>query len=414
MLNSLKFKVRDNHKTLTVMLFTVMFISVTLLSSSLPKFTVHAAGSNMAQVSGITSVTQVSAGQFHSLFLKSDGTVWAVGNNGSGELGDGTTTQRCTVVQVLTTASGHPALSSVVEIAAGAGFSLARTSDGKVWAWGSNSVNQLGDGTTTSRSYADKVKVAGSPPTDLSGVTGIAAGSEHGLALTSGSIKAWGSNNLGQLGNGTTTASAYATAVSSITDATQVAAGQFHSLALRGSTSGQLKAWGQNTSGQLGNNSNTASSTPVDMRDSLGTIFTNAGYVSGGVDFTVVTTTGGKVWSTGGNGQGQLGTGCSGATNGLVKITSLTGVSKAVGGQMTLHVLAVISSTINGWGYNAYGQVGDGTTTDACSFVQVNDSSGSAVTNFTAVSAGLHHSLGLKSNGTAWSWGDNITCQLGH
>ena len=98
------------------------------------------------QVQGLSSVTAIAAGEVHSLALKSDGTVWAWGNNYYGQLGDGTTTDRYTPVQV-------QGLSSVVAVAADISHSLAVKSDGTVWAWGKNDHGQLGDGTTCKTLY---------------------------------------------------------------------------------------------------------------------------------------------------------------------------------------------------------------------------------------------------------------------
>jgi len=99
----------------------------------------------------LTGVTALAGGQYHSLAVKSDGTAWAWGYNGYGQLGDGTTTQRTTPVQVKGP-GGSGYLTGVTAIAAGYYHSLAVKSDGTAWAWGYNTYGQLGDGTTTSRS----------------------------------------------------------------------------------------------------------------------------------------------------------------------------------------------------------------------------------------------------------------------
>lgn len=121
------------------------------------------------QVSGLSGLTLIAAGAEHTLALKSDGTLWAWGYNFYGWLGDGTTTDRLTPVEV----SG---LSGVSAIAAGEQHSLALKSDGTVWAWGRNLDGQLGDGTTT-RGRLTPVQVGG-----LSGVMAIASGSYYNMA----------------------------------------------------------------------------------------------------------------------------------------------------------------------------------------------------------------------------------------
>jgi len=151
------------------------------------------------------------------------------------------------------------------------------------------------------------------------------------------------------------------------------------------------------------------------MADNSGVTFTGAGFVSAGINFTTLTTvSSNRVWSTGNDGRGQQGTGCAGSTCGFVRIGSFTNVSKALAGPTAEHAVSLqIDTSARGWGRNEYGQVGNGSTSDQCSRATVVNGSGSAITGFTGVSGGGLHSLGLKSDGTAWSWGDNTFGQLG-
>lgn len=156
------------------------------------------------QVQGLTGIVAISGGYDHYLALKSDGTVWAWGYNGSGELGDNTTQIRYAPVQVLGP-GGTGYLTGVTAIAAGWYHSLAIKSDGTVWAWGDNSSYQLGDTTWADRHTPIQVLGPGGTNT-LSGITAIAADYDHSLALKSdGTIWAWGTNCSGELGDGTTT-----------------------------------------------------------------------------------------------------------------------------------------------------------------------------------------------------------------
>ena len=417
MSNVYRSKLKRNRFNALPLLALTAFLGIALLVPYLPHSTVYAIDTlHPGQVSGISNVTKIAAGHIHSLFLKSDGTVWAVGNNGSGQLGDNSTTDRSSVVQVVINGTGT-ALTNVTAIAGGAAHSIALKSDGTVWTWGDNSFGQLGDGTNTSCNGIAYCRKVAAQVTGLTNVIGIAAGTYHNLALISGgTVKSWGRNNYGQLGDNSTTDRQTPVTVdtSSLSDATQVAAGGFHSVALRGNNSGKLKAWGKGSDGQLGNNTWSDSLLPSTMADTLGTTFTGAGFVSAGVNFTTVTTTGGKVWSTGSDFRGQQGTGCSGSTSGLAKIGSFANVSKAQAGPTGEHVVsAQTDSTARGWGRNDNGQVGNGNTTDQCSPTTVVDSMSSAVTGFTSVSGGGLHSLGLKSDGTVWSWGNNTYGQLG-
>lgn len=412
------------------MAWFMMMAGAALLSLSSLEPSVHALGSpNPAQVTTLANVTQVAGGLQHSLFLKSDGTVYAVGANGSGQLGDGTTTNRTTAVQV----SG---LTNVVEIAAGAAFSLARKSDGTVYAWGDNSYGELGNGTSPSSCTVSYPSVSYSnTPVQVNGVssaTGIAAGAWHGVALISGgTVKTWGRNTYGQLGNGAggDFTENYDTrcvqSASGVTDATQVAAGQNHSVILRGNNSGKLKAWGNNGDGQLADGTNTLRNSPVTMVifndvTFLYETFTGGIFVSASANTTAVVNSGNKVLTAGNNGRGQLGQGCGtiSSRNFLNKIGSFSSVLKAVGGSTSEHFVALKSDgTLWAWGRNDYGQLGDGSNTDQCPPVAVVDSMGATITGFSSPAAGGLHSLAIKSDAMsiarAWTWGDNTFGQLG-
>jgi alpha-tubulin suppressor-like RCC1 family protein len=204
-------------------------------------------------VSGLTGIiTAISAGVFNTVALKNDRTVLAWGLNSSGQLGDGTTTDSDTPVPV----SG---LINVIAISAGESYAVALKNDGTVWAWGSNGYGQLGDGSTIEKHT----------PVPVSGLTGIitaiSAGELHTVALKNdGTVWAWGRNNYGQLGDGTTTDSDTPVQASGLTGITAIAAGESHTVALK--NDGTLWAWGRNNYGQLGDGTTTDSDTPVQVK----------------------------------------------------------------------------------------------------------------------------------------------------
>ncbi|WP_018908378.1 Ig-like domain repeat protein [Salinispora arenicola] len=202
-----------------------------------------------------TTVTAVAAGNAHSLAVTSTGTMLAWGANSSGQLGDGTTTPRSTPVAV-----DLPVGTTITTIAASSSsHSLAVTSTGTMLAWGANFTGQLGDGTITNRSTPVAVDLPAATT-----VTAVATGSGHSLAVTStGTMLAWGGNGSGQLGDGSTTSSSTPVAVDlpAGTTVTAVAGGAGHSLAL--TSTGTMLAWGFNTSGQLGDGTTSNRSTPI-------------------------------------------------------------------------------------------------------------------------------------------------------
>jgi Regulator of chromosome condensation (RCC1) repeat len=202
------------------------------------------------QVSGLSGVTAIAVGSaaFHSLALKSDGTVWAWGSNATGQIGNNSLTDSHVPVQVL---------SGVTAIAAGDSHSLAVKSGGTVWAWGYNGFGQLGNNSTTDSHVP--VQVVGA-----SGITAIAGGYGHSLALKSdATVWAWGMNGFGQLGNNSITESLVAVQVSGLSGVTAIAGAHYHSLALK--SGGTVWAWGYNSNGQLGDTTTTFRKVPVQV-----------------------------------------------------------------------------------------------------------------------------------------------------
>jgi alpha-tubulin suppressor-like RCC1 family protein len=309
-------------------------------------------------VSVLSGVTAVAAGGEHSLALLSNGTVMAWGNNREGQLGTGSTASSHLPVSV----SG---ISSAIAIAAGKEHSMALLSNGTVMSWGSNEEGQLGSGSKATKSTIP-VAVKG-----LTGVTAISAGDQFGLArLGNGTVMAWGAGGEGQLGNGKKVKSAVPVAVKSLTGATAVAAGGEHGLALL--ANGTVMSWGSNLTLQLGFAPKTKivkeeeeefieedeqpenSDVPVPVRT-----LTGATAVAAGGGYSLALLGSGEVQSWGGNLNGQLGNGSVGGMSSFpTAVGGLSGVTSIAAG--IGHALALLSGgTVVAWGYNPDGQLGD-------------------------------------------------------
>jgi RHS repeat-associated protein len=336
----------------------------------------------------------IAGGQYHSLAVRNDGTVWAWGYNADGELGDGTTTGRTTPVQ----ASG---VSGATAVAAGDLHSLALTTGGTVRSWGSNAFGQLGDGTTTGRTTAIQV-------TGLSGATAVAAGNYHSLALRSdGSVVAWGLNGAGELGDGTVTNRTTPVAVQGLSGAVAIAAGGLpgwagHSAALK--SDGTVWTWGYNKHGQLGLGTTTSTTTPQKVAGLTGVVAITA---SG--DNTYALKSDGTVWAWGDNGYGQLGnTSVKGSQSTSPVQVSISGVAAIAAGGT--HALALKSDgTVWAWGNNNTGQLGDGGACGKTCTAPVKV----VLSNVTVLAAGYVHSLAALADGTVRAWGRNAEGELG-
>ena len=324
----------------------------------------------------------IAAGKAHSLARGSDGIVWAWGWNFYGQLGDGTTTNRWTPVQPL-------GLFNVVKIAAGGAHSLVVQFDGMVstvWAWGANDFGMLGDGTTTRRHAP--VQTQG-----LTNVIAIAAGDTHSLALRGdGTVWAWGDNGNGAIGDGTDTQRLTPVQTQGLSNVVAIAAGDYHSLALR--NDGTVWAWGGNYSGQLGDRTNVNRWTPVQplTGEAIGVPLTGVVAIAAGSSHSLAVRSDGTVWAWGANDYGRLGDGSTMERWSAVQTQGLVDVVAVAGGAE--HSLALLSDgTVWAWGRNLLGQLGDGTTINRWTPVQ-----SLGLTNVFAVAGGGDHSLAIRQS----------------
>jgi alpha-tubulin suppressor-like RCC1 family protein len=317
----------------------------------------------------------IAAGEYHSVALKSNGTVWTWGR--AGGVGDGTAGDQLSPVQVLTGA---------VQISAGTHRSMAVKADGSVWSWGADSVT----GDSPSQVTA----------TGFTNIIASAVGTDHRLALKSdGTVWAWGTNTYGQVGDGTTTQRSAPVQVPGLTGVTAIAAGRHMSFAVGsdGSSSGVLWAWGRNDSGQLGDGSTLARTSPVTVALMTGVVSVAAGY-----DWAIALKSDGTVWAWGGNTDCALGNPSLSSSLTPGRVQPLQQITRISAGQR--HALAVDTrGRVWAWGENENRQLGNENYlpgVPAC-FPQLVHNLGPAI----SAAGGGDHSLALTVDGAVWAWG---------
>ncbi|MCL2411134.1 MAG: hypothetical protein FWC97_05765 [Treponema sp.] len=339
-------------------------------------------------------IVSVSTGLSHTMAITANGDLFAWGNNGSGQLGDGTTIWRHSPVRVGTA-------SNWASVSAGSEHTMATTVSGELWAWGLNNWGQLGDGTTTTRLSPVRMGIG-------SNWASVSAGGSHTMAIMSmelteimesGELFAWGWNGNGRLGDGTVTIRPSLVRIGTTSNWASVSAGNAHTVAIM--ESGELWAWGANWSGQLGNGWNEHHS-PV----RIGTA-SNWASVSAGQNHTVAITTSGELWAWGDNSSGQLGDGTTNISPIPVRIGTASNWASVSTGQN--HTVAITTDgELWAWGWNLNGQLGDGTTTSRPSPVRIGTAS-----NWASVSAGWTHTVAITTDGELWAWGNNGNGRLG-
>ena len=311
--------------------------------------------------------SQLSMGGLHSAAISSDGNLYTWGENGSGELGDGTNTSRSTPVQVKKP-QNTPAGFTWKQVSIGWSHSAAFGSDGNLYTWGENDRGQLGDGTNTNQNTPTKVSKPQNTPAGFTWKQFTLGDLNTAAFGSDGNLYIWGNNQYGQLGNGTTTNQNRPILVNKPQGTPagftwkQVSLSCNHSGAI--GSDGNLYTWGWNLTGQLGDGTNTDRYTPTLVSKPQGAP----------VGFT---------WK-----QVSLG----------------DWHSEALGSDGNFYI----------WGWNYTGQLGDGTNTDRSRPIPVSKPQGAPV-GFTWKYAipGCNHSAAIGSDGNLYTWGVNSNGQLG-
>src|ERR1035438_5629495 len=359
----------------------------------------------------------ITAGSFHSCAIES-GKAYCWGDNGSGQLGNGSTVGSSVPVAVDT--SGVLAGQALTQIPAGDASTCALDAAGAAYCWGSNGNGQLGDGKASDSSVPVAVDTGGV----LAGqtLTQITGDGYHDCALnTAGAAYCWGDNGTGQLGDGGT---AFDSSVPVAVDTsgvlagralTQITAGWYDTCAL--DAAGAAFCWGYNADGELGDGKASDSSVPVAV-DTSGVLAGRAltQIAAGWIDACAVDTAG-AAYCWGSNGNGQLGDGKASDssvpvavdTSGVLAGRALTQVTAGWYSSCALDA----SGAAYCWGYNADGELGDGKASDSSVPVAVDTSGVLAGQTLTQVSAGTYSACAVDAVGAPYCWGANSWGQLG-
>lgn len=372
------------------------------------------------QVGFDTKWTIIQAGIKHTLAIKNNGTLWSWGENSEGQLGLGDTSPRNTPTQVGVETTWR-------SVDAGGYFTLATKTDGTLWSWGSNNDGELGLNDTTRRNSPTRIGV-GTNWKDVSG------GDDHSLATkTDGTLWSWGYNNSGHLGLGDNVNRNIPTQVGMDTNWKQIVGGGAHSMATK--TDGSLWSWGFNDSGQLGLGDSVNRNVPVQVG-------TDVDWKSGSLGnyITFAIKNDGTLWSWGRNTIGQLGLGDSNDRNIPTKVNFIllpptnfatTHLSTTTidlewsptpsatsyelkrdgdviytGNNINYQDSGLLQNTVYSYEIRATdGTIYSGSSTLTVSTLKSKD--------WMEIAAGTQHSLGIKANGTLWSWGRNNYGELG-
>lgn len=330
----------------------------------------------------------ISAGEYHTLAIKDDGTLWAWGRNVLYQLGDGTEVNKNIPIQIGTA-------NNWVNIHAGYSSSYGIKADGTLWAWGSNGSGKLGTG--NSNWVIPTPTQIGTDTNWLS----VSDGWNHTIALkTDGTLWAWGNNEYGQLGDNTTVNRSIPTQIGTATNWQAIATGIYHSLAVK--TDGTLWFWGSRSNIY-------GTSTQNNIPTQIGTD-TNWLKLAGGQHHCAAIKTDGTLWSWGENSTGQLGDGTTiYRTNPIQVGTATDWLDVSAGTRYTIATKNNLS--LWSWGYNYSGQLGLGTygnTSDVYIPTQVGTS-----VNSNKISAGGYHALVINSDGFIRGTGSNVVGQIG-
>ena len=360
---------------------------------------------------GAITVPAVGQGYGNTVILKEDGTVWATGKNEYGPLGNGTTTDSKKPVQVKIDENTY--LENVIKIDTANRTTIALTKTGEVYAWGRNYSGELGVGDKNVRSYATKVKgINGNGY--LENIIDVANGESNAYAIDkNGNVYGWGNGGYNQIDD-TTTAKLYPTKMSDCTDAISVSAGDCF-MAVMQSNSNTLER-GYNRYGQRGNG------TTADTPTGTCIVGNDINKICAGNDSTLIIKEDGTVWTSGRNQYGELGVGDTSNRTSFTKLTLEDGTEiKAKYGELNANITTILGKDgkVYATGYNGYGQLSNGTTTNSLKLKPMLNSDGTEVTDAMLIKVGemsdpdINTGI-IKKDGTIWVSGNNTYGQIGN
>jgi alpha-tubulin suppressor-like RCC1 family protein len=335
--------------------------------------------SSPKQVGSLTTWASTSGGSFFSGAVKTDGTLWMWGYNGSGQIGNGVSgASPSSPIQV-------GALTNWATVSCGYAFTIATKTDGTIWSWGQGSLGKLGLGNTT---YYSSPKQIGA----LTNWYSVSAGPDSVIAIkTDGTMWAWGYNGNGQLGQNNTTNRSSPVQIGALTTwATATLnrggsnSGNGYALAIK--TDGTIWSWGYNSDGELGSGTTTNRSSPVQ----IGALTNWLKVVANGYTNAAIKTDG-TLWTWGYGTFGQLGNSSVASVSSPIQIGGLTTWSTLAGGSNTVVFATKTDKTLWGWGRNATGELGLNNRTAYSSPVQVGSTA-----DWGSVENGREHSLALR------------------
>ena len=360
---------------------------------------------------GAITVPIVGQGYGNTITLKEDGTVWATGKNDYGQLGVGDTTNRNTSVQVKIDENTY--LENVIKIDVTDNTTIALTKKGEVYAWGKNEFGELGLGDRTYRSYATRVKgIDGNGY--LENIIDVANGDENSYAIDkNGNVYGWGDGNYHQIDD-TETSRTTPTQMSDCTNAISVSAGECFVEIMQSNSN--VVARGYNYYGQLGYGDTAEKPTGAHI------VGNDINKVSAGNDATLIIREDGTVWAAGRNRYGELGLGDTSNRASFTKLTLEDGTEiKAKYGELNSSVTTILGKDgkVYATGYNGYGQLSNGTTTNTSKLQTMLNEDGTEVTDAILIKIGEMYELDrntgvIRKDGTVWVSGDNTYGQIGN
>lgn len=343
--------------------------------------------------------TSISCGSNHTIVLMANGSIYGTGVNGAGQLGLNNTTTKKTLTEMTIPSGKTPS-----SISCGGNHTIVKMTDGTIYGTGRNTNGQLGNGTTTNQLTLTSISTSGKTPSSIS------CGANYTIVnMTDGTIYGTGYNNDGELGDGTIVDKTSLTLFINNTTKSPsfVACGAYHTMICM--TDNSIYGTGYNNSGQLGFGFSTDKALFVNIPNVNGktplAIYCN-------YNITILLMNDGTLYGSGYDAYGQLGFGSTSVTQyTFIQLTNPNGktpIALSCGNNHT--IILMNDATIYGSGYNYYGQLGNGTNTDSTVFTQM-----TAISNKTpkSISCGLDFTIVLMSDGTIYGSGVNSSGQLG-